>query len=429
MLGWFGRKMGEGLTPVVSTGVEYLEQQRISAQVAMRELRDRTEYAVRLLAFAMAGATGLATGFIAALGFEAFPFLDKWTVLGAIVFYALVCTALLTPLLALPNSAAELRRYLGRRARGGREMSALDIYREIKAVEEALEGLAREKSSLDRALAGAVAGAASHGERLKAARAELEVLKAKPLDERTISAMLTRSRSPKERRDDEIAEQVQRIEQLERETAEGIRVRLADATLAVDDLNAQLNALRAEKHAVVTRGALKRAEVGLGFVGNLSILVYLCGLFVVLMNVLEWQTGLAIAASVTLLLAIARYLSLLVVSPLLTAVLFITGYALGEQTLALDPSTMLEVGNQKMPVQVLFYTPDSVIALGRPNVGSGDASKRVMVIPRERVGIAVLPPSRGIKPWEWIMSLKPFVWIARPRAADANSLAAPHRNS
>jgi hypothetical protein len=332
-------------------------------------LAQRVDLAVRAIMLGLGATTAVAVGFLIGIGIDFIALLDKWTILSAILFYATVVMALVSPLLAIPTTLNEAVRPMRRKLRDeAPKLAALEAARrdltDASRRRDACPVVADNRSWFGRtfgwddpnqARVDAEAAVAAAADRLRAAEIALGL-----------------APSP---------------------AAAAAGPGAHDASRRTRDLKRRVTAMQVSAYAIYAVAAV-----------------------LILLNVMATEPAIALLAIGAVLAALAWTQPLRFIAPWVIPYLLAVGFFLGRHAYELPPNVKMVVDGAPRQVRILLSTSEGVVMIGRGSADDGD-ERQLVFVPRSQIGPAILPrrtkSGDGRVDWgvEWILSLKPFVWL------------------
>ena len=80
-----------------------------AARRGLQTGKDALSLAVKAIAFSLTAITTLAAGYLAGIGIDFIPFVDKYSIISSILLYTSIAAALVSPLLVVPRTALAVR--------------------------------------------------------------------------------------------------------------------------------------------------------------------------------------------------------------------------------------------------------------------------------------------------------------------------------
>lgn len=338
----------------------------IAGRRGFRTFSEALALAGRALGFSLAAITTLSAGYLAGIGLEFIPLVDKYTIISSILLYASIAAALVSPLLVVPRTALAV--HVKRREALTERLNDFEV--QISKIERRREKNRDEARTIK--------------ERLRADKSTIHDRKWGDLrslirrTERTprTQDVIVRDRDEKDRLQREIDSddaEALGIRKKERQTLE-LQTQLSSGPWA-----SRLRALCYALYAVV------------GAALFLSVLPTFAAAYFTL--------------AMIALYALARRVSFDVAAPLVSVHLLALGILLGLESYNLPANAILRIGNDDHEVRVLATTSTGYIAIAALAKTSNE--RRLSFLPRETVNsVSALRPPHLAALYEQIRSFR-----------------------
>lgn len=311
---------------------------------------DALSLAVKAITFSFAAITTLAAGYLAGIGIDFLPFVDKYSIVSSILLYTSIAAALVSPLLVIPHTALAVRDH-----RSG----------ELRA---RLSDLASQAEVIATRRAQNVASASDAKARLKDDSA---TAKGRTYLERF---PFFGKPEPIPRPNDETARDIAETDRLQRD---------------IDDDDAKKNALQDEQQQI--QKELMRLNSSRWY----SRLRAMCYAFYVIvgaalfLSVLPNVAAIYFTTAVIALYFFGKRTSFEVVAPMVSVHLLVFGLFLGLGAYNWPDNASLHVGEDDFPARVLMTTSTGYVAIGcfagKCAEPGKSAERQLSFVPRESV--------------------------------------------